>query len=208
MDMVGQELPERQADVLKEAFALTEAALNHQYEAKGICDAGMQIIEKIANYDVLKKLPVVRLLSRHDARDNTPLGLWLPHSPLPIASQREKPKAIVVPVPFPSTLVLFHGLSHQAGLILASQLPESPKLRPSLWRRRFARRWSNIGPPAAAVSATHRQRSTRRGVVADAIAAIVMGTAAQTKRVVVVDDSGSPVTLSGTAKSHYSSALV
>ncbi|KAK8949984.1 hypothetical protein KSP40_PGU009762 [Platanthera guangdongensis] len=35
-----------------------------------------------------------------------------------------------------------------------------------------------------------------------------MGTAAQTKRIVVIDDSGSPVTLSGTAKSHYSSALV
>ncbi|KAH0461939.1 hypothetical protein IEQ34_009514 [Dendrobium chrysotoxum] len=40
------------------------------------------------------------------------------------------------------------------------------------------------------------------------VAAIVMGTAAQTKRVVVLDDSGSPVTLAGTAKSHYSSALV
>ncbi|PKA60398.1 CASP-like protein [Apostasia shenzhenica] len=35
-----------------------------------------------------------------------------------------------------------------------------------------------------------------------------MGTAQQTKRIVVIDDSGSPVTLSGTAKSHYSSALV
>ncbi|KAG0470167.1 hypothetical protein HPP92_016867 [Vanilla planifolia] len=72
-----------------------------------------------------------------------------------------------------------------------------------------ARRWSNIGPtpPPRYLRLTG---NVLRGVASllTLIAAIVMGTAAQTKRVVVVDDSGSPVTLSGTAKSHYSSALV
>ncbi|XP_020685242.1 CASP-like protein 1E1 isoform X2 [Dendrobium catenatum] len=62
-------------------------------------------------------------------------------------------------------------------------------------------------PPSRAMEITG---NVLRGVAAvlTFVAAIVMGTAAQTKRVVVIDDSGSPVTLAGTAKSHYSSALV
>ncbi|KAG0470221.1 hypothetical protein HPP92_016921 [Vanilla planifolia] len=106
------------------------------------------------------------------------------------------------------SLVLFHGLSHPPGSIpgLNFEVPQAPTVSVA---PPPARRWSNIGPtpPPRYLRLTG---NVLRGVASllTLIAAIVMGTAAQTKRVVVIDDSGSPVTLSGTAKSHYSSALV
>ncbi|XP_020579093.1 CASP-like protein 1E1 [Phalaenopsis equestris] len=62
-------------------------------------------------------------------------------------------------------------------------------------------------PPSRAIQLTANSLRAAAALLTF-VAAIVMGTAAQTKRVVVIDDGGSPVTLAGTAKSHYSSALV
>ncbi|KAK8926314.1 CASP-like protein [Platanthera zijinensis] len=71
-----------------------------------------------------------------------------------------------------------------------------------------SRRWQNDAPlPSRRMQVTVKVLRIAAAMMSF-VAAIVMGTAAQTKRVVVIDDSGSPVTLSGTAKSHYSSALV